>query len=219
MIDSSDVHKPCMAFLLREANRHPRALALALGVFSVCAALIFGLLLPAPAVMGEARLRGQGVAAGDSLKPGNPGGKQGAEPCAAPCTNRGRASRVSQAEVMKSELKLDCASLHFGGFIPGYGGFELFGIGQDSCPAVETYIPSHYESVPISCRDCDWRDGATIRERENACSQELNFIFFAMPNCVRGEWVNTSERVRTCVGESVCHRKTGAAWGDGRGRP
>jgi len=216
LIDSFDVHKPLMASLFRAAARQPRALTLTFGVFAV---LIVGLLLSVPAVMGRARLPGQEAAAGESSKPGSPGGKQGGEPCAAPCTNRGRASRVSQAEVMKSELNLDCASLHFGGFIPGYGGLELFGIGQDNCPAVETYIPSHYESVPSSCRDCDWRDGATIRERENACSQELNFIFFAMPNCVRGEWVNTSERVRTCVGESVCHRKTGAAWGAGRGRP
>jgi len=219
LIDSSDVHKPWMASLLRAAARQPRALLLTFGVFAACAALIVGLLLPASAVMGRARLPGQEAAAGDPPKPGSPGGKLEVGPCAAPCTNRGRASRVSQAEVVKSELNLDCASLHFGGFIPGYGGFELFGIGQDNCPAVETYIPSHYESVPVSCRDCDWRDGATIRERENACSQELNFIFFAMPNCVRGKWVNTSERVRTCVGESVCHRKVGTAWGAGRGRP
>jgi hypothetical protein len=208
-----------MASLLRAGTRQPQALALTFGVFAAGAALIVGLSLPAPAVMGRARLPEQEAAAGETSKPGSPGGKQETEPCAAPCTNRGRASRVSQAEVMKSELNLDCASLHFGGFIPGYGGLELFGIGQNNCPAVETYIPSHYESVPASCRDCDWRDGATIRERENACSQELNFIFFAMPNCVRGEWVNTSERVRTCVGESVCHRKTEAAWRAGRRRP
>jgi hypothetical protein len=219
LIDSSDAHKPWMASLFRAATRHPRALLLTFGVFAACAAFIVGLLLPAPAVMGRARLSGQEAPAGGSSKPGSPVGKQDAEPCGAPCTNRGRASRVSQAEVVKSELNLDCASLHFGGFIPGYGGLELFGIGQNNCPAVETYIPSHYESVPTSCRDCDWRDGATIRERENACNQGLNFIFFAMPNCVRGEWVNTSERVRTCVGESVCHRKTEAAWGAGRGRP
>ena len=208
-----------MASLLCAAARQPRTLPLTFGIFAACAAFIVGLLLPVPAVMGRACLPGQEAPAGDSSKPESPGGKQVAEPCPAPCTNRGRSSRVSQAEVVKSELNLDCASLHFGGFIPGYGGFELFGIGQDNCPAVETYIPSHYESVPVACRDCDWRDGATIRERENACSQELNFIFFAMPNCVRGKWVNTSERVRTCVGESVCHRKTKVAWGAGRGRP
>jgi len=219
LIDSSDVHKPLRASLLRAAARQPRPLALTPGVFAVCVTFIVGLLLPVPAVLSRARLPGQEAAAGETSKPGSPGGKQEAEPCAAPCTNRGRAPRVSQAEVEKSALNLDCASLHFGGFIPGYGGLELFGIGQNNCPAVETYIPSHYESVPSSCRDCDWRDGATIRERENACSQELNFIFFAMPNCVRGEWVNTSERVRTCVGESTCHRKAEAAWGAGRGRP
>ena len=155
--------------------------------------------------------------------PGGRDAKAGNEPCPAPCSNRARADLISPAEVMKGELMLDCASVHFGGFIPGYGGFEIFGVGQNACPAVETYVPSHYGSVPAPCKDCQWQDGGTIRERENSCSQEVNFIFFAMPNCVRGEWINTSERVRTCAKETTCHRDTGVGQAPagplGRGQP
>lgn len=134
------------------------------------------------------------------------GRKKFGEPCPSPCTNRARAAEVTPAEVVKGQALIECASVHFGGFIPGYGGFEIFGVGRNNCPAVETYVPSHYGSVPAPCKDCEWQDGATIRERENTCSQQVNFIFFAMPNCVRGDWVNTSERVRTCSRERTCHR-------------
>ena len=141
-----------------------------------------------------------------------PGGEKAADPCSSPCTNRARAPMVTPAEVVGGRLLLECASVHFGGFIPGYGGFEIFGVGRANCPVVETYVPSHYGSVPAPCKDCEWQDGATIRERENTCSQQLNFIFFAMPNCARGVWVNTSERVRTCSRERTCHRTDPRDW-------
>ena len=139
-------------------------------------------------------------------------------PCLPPCTNTARAPFITPAEVVPGRTLLECASVHFGGFIPGYGGFEIFGVGRDDCPVVETYVPSHFNSVPAPCRDCQWQDGATIRERENSCSQQLNFVFIAMPNCVRGDWVNTSERVRTCSRELSCHRPAGAGRSPGKGR-
>lgn len=138
-------------------------------------------------------------------------------PCSSPCTNSARAPHITPAEVVRGQAFLECASVHFGGFIPGYGGFEIFGVGRNECPAVETYVPSHFSSVPAPCRDCQWQDGATIRERENSCSQQLNFLFIAMPNCVRGGWVNTSERVRTCSRELSCHREAGGMRRPGKG--
>ena len=178
-------------------------MTLSVVVLGLATALSLGLVIPAQDALSQSppakRPAGEARAVG-------PGAKADAERCPAPCSNRARAVLVSPADVMKGELMIDCASVHFGGFIPGYGGFEIFGVGQNACPAVETYIPAHYGSIPAPCRDCEWQDGATIRERENTCSQEVNFIFFAMPNCVRGEWVNTSERVRTCGKETICHR-------------
>ena len=158
-----------------------------------------------------------GAGAGKKVSPRRQAVKGGGEPCSSPCTNSARAPRITPAEVVRGRALLECAAVHFGGFIPGYGGFEIFGVGRDNCPAVETYVPSHFGAVPAPCRDCEWQDGSTIRERENACSQQLNFVFVAMPNCVRGDWVNTSERVRTCSRERTCHRSPGAGRLPGKG--
>lgn len=228
MIDYSRVARSSRASFRHHFPLRAHSLLALSGLLLTLAGLLLVVLLlpvqaasrvPGPAVQPakqDAGRQGPRKAADLPRKADDPLGDQ---PCPAPCTNSARASKVSPAEVVKGELTLDCASVHFGGFIPGYGGFELFGLGHRSCPAVETYIPSHYGATPAFCRDCEWRDGATIRERENACSEEVNFIFFAMPNCVRGEWVNTSERVRTCSGDSTCHRKIEGGSGPGRRRP
>jgi len=182
-----------------------------------------GALLLYPAIAGGDALSQSpggkpGAGAGKKISPRSPAvkGSEGA-PCSSPCTNIARAPLITPAEVVKGRAFIECASVHFGGFIPGYGGFEIFGVGRDNCPAVETYVPSHFGSVPAPCRDCQWQDGSVIRERENACSQQLNFVFIAMPNCVRGDWVNTSERVRTCSRELSCHRDARVGRQSGKG--
>ena len=201
------------AALLRIAR-----ISLSVVTFVSLITLVLGFLLPTSVLFSQASFPGRSSPEGDGSAAETLGLKMGGSGCPPPCANTARASRVTAAEVVKSELVLECASIHFGGFIPGYGGLELFGIGQGRCPAVETYIPAHYGAVAAPCRECVWRDGATIRERENSCSQELNFVFFAMPNCERGVWVNTSERVRTCAGESTCHRKAGDVGRPGKER-
>lgn len=195
----------------------PRRLKRARGVVFCAGVLLFYPALTGGDALSQATRDKPGSGTGKKISPGEPAVKGGATPCASPCANNARAPLVTPAEVLQGRSFLECASVHFGGFIPGYGGFEIFGVGRDSCPAVETYVPSHFGSVPAPCRACQWQDGSVIRERENACSQQLNFIFIAMPNCVRGDWVNTSERVRTCSLELSCHREARVGRQSGKG--